>query len=86
MGHSAPAFGLKVTPKAQATVVEMTGGYWHALSKSGAAHKHNFGHAAVVSGAVGQGGAARLAARGALRIGAGVVSVICAADAVAEHV
>ncbi|MCO4849160.1 MAG: NAD(P)H-hydrate dehydratase [Yoonia sp.] len=43
------------------------------------------GHAVIISGPAGQGGAARLAARGALRIGAGVVSVLSAADAVAEH-
>lgn len=66
-------------------VFEMTAAHWQALGKSGAAHKHRYGHAAVVSGPVGQGGAARLAARGALRIGAGVVSVLCASDAVPEH-
>lgn len=48
-------------------------------------HKYHQGHALVVSGPCGMGGAARLAARGALRIGAGLVSVVCDADAVAEH-
>ncbi|MGB7244123.1 MAG: NAD(P)H-hydrate dehydratase [Sulfitobacter sp.] len=73
------------TPNAQTTVFEMTDAHWQALQKTGDAHKHCYGHAAVVSGPAGQGGAARLAARGALRIGAGVVSVICALDAVSEH-
>lgn len=64
---------------------EMTRSHWQALGKSGAAHKHLYGHAAVISGPAGQGGAARLAARGALRIGAGVISVLCQTNAVLEH-
>lgn len=72
-------------PMKRSDIFEMTAAHWGALGKSGAAHKHTYGHAAIVSGPSGQGGAARLSARGALRIGAGVVSVICARDAVAEH-
>lgn len=63
----------------------MTDARWNSLRKSGDAHKHCYGHAAIVSGPAGQGGAARLAARGALRIGAGVVSVVCNTVAVPEH-
>ncbi len=38
-------------------------------------HKYAHGHALILSGGVGKGGAARLAARGALRVGAGAVSI-----------
>lgn len=49
------------------------------------AHKYSHGHALILSGPSGRGGAARLAARGALRIGAGVVTVGCPPDAIPEN-
>ena len=47
--------------------------------------KFTHGHALIVSGDHGHAGAARLAARGALRIGAGVVTVASPPDAMAEN-
>jgi hydroxyethylthiazole kinase-like uncharacterized protein yjeF len=55
------------------------------LNKSGERHKYDYGHAVVVSGPPSQGGAARLAARCALRIGAGLVSVLASHTAQAEN-
>jgi len=51
----------------------------------GLEHKYSHGHALILSGPSGRGGAGRLAARGALRIGAGVVTIGCPAEAVVEN-
>ena len=48
-------------------------------------HKYNRGHAVVVSGPLWSTGAARLAARGALRAGAGLVTIASPRDALAVN-
>jgi hydroxyethylthiazole kinase-like uncharacterized protein yjeF len=48
-------------------------------------HKYSHGHALILTGGVGKGGAARLAARGALRVGAGAVTVGCPPAALIEN-
>ena len=56
---------------------------WPVMSADG--HKYARGHAVVLSGPAHATGAARLGARGALRIGAGLVSVASPSDAVAAN-
>ncbi len=66
-------------------IFENTPGLWRARfpSVQAGTHKYNRGHAVIVSGPAHATGAARLAARGALRAGAGLVSVASPPDAVA---
>ena len=49
--------------------------------RTGASHKYTHGHALVLGGGMASSGAARMAARAALRAGAGLVSVVCPKDA-----
>ena len=54
------------------------------IAKHSANHKYHHGHALILSGPSAHTGAARLAARGALRIGAGVVSLGAPQSAITE--
>jgi hydroxyethylthiazole kinase-like uncharacterized protein yjeF len=58
---------------------------WHRLGRANGGHKYDHGHAAIVSGGAGRGGAARLSARGALRIGAGLVTLAVPPAALQEN-
>ncbi|MDN5567942.1 MAG: NAD(P)H-hydrate dehydratase, partial [Paracoccus sp. (in: a-proteobacteria)] len=58
-------------------------GAW--LAKQGGGHKFSHGAAIIIAGDVGTGGAARLSARAALRIGAGLVTICPTSGAMPEH-
>lgn len=55
------------------------------LAKGPQGYKFSHGHSVILAGGEGQGGAARLAARGALRVGSGLVTVGCPPAAVNEN-
>ena len=72
-----------IKPTAYANRPELWGG---ALPRPRAAgHKYSRGHAVVVSGGVSATGAARLAARGALRAGAGLTTIASPREALAVN-
>jgi ADP-dependent NAD(P)H-hydrate dehydratase / NAD(P)H-hydrate epimerase len=71
----------KIKPQTFANTPALWGGSFpHPSSQS---HKYSRGHAVVVSGGSGTTGAARLAARGALRAGAGLVTIASPREALA---
>lgn len=66
-------------------ITELATPWVRLLGKSTGDYKYFHGHALILSGPSGHTGAARLAARGALRIGAGLVTVGCPSDAIPEN-
>lgn len=71
----------QVTPVAAPRFADIAKGQ----SGAGRTHKFSYGHAVVLSGGIGKGGAARLSARAALRIGAGLVTLVCPQGALIDH-
>ena len=72
-----------IKPAAFANRPELWGGLFPRPAATG--HKYTRGHAVVVSGGVSTAGAARLAARGALRAGAGLVTIASPNEALAVN-
>jgi hydroxyethylthiazole kinase-like uncharacterized protein yjeF len=73
----------KIAPQAFANTIELWSHLFPIATAAG--HKYSRGHAAVVSGGLASTGAARLAARGALRAGAGLVTIASPPDALAVN-
>lgn len=73
----------EIRPQAAANGRPLWQAHFPALSI--VSHKYTRGHAVVVSGGIEMSGAARLCARGALRIGAGLVTVAAPPDALVAH-
>lgn len=78
-----PEGGDQIFVRKFGALVRMVGAEPGRLDKTGG-HKFDHGHALVLSGPMGRSGAGRLAARAALRVGAGVVTVGAPGSAMME--
>jgi NAD(P)H-hydrate epimerase len=77
---------IGIPPEAASTRLhENAPALWRYPFPNASGHKYTRGHAVIVSGPAHATGAARLAARGALRVGAGLVSVASPSDALAVN-
>ena len=76
---SAPTCSTRIKPRCWVNDPQLWGGSFPVPRTQG--HKYGRGHAVVVSGGLSSTGAARLAARGALRAGAGLVTIASPRDA-----
>ncbi|MFG6081737.1 NAD(P)H-hydrate dehydratase [Paracoccus litorisediminis] len=75
--------GLEPWSEAAGDSVVLAGPSEQLLKRGG--HKYGYGHAMVLAGGTGKGGAARLAARAALRVGAGLVTLAPPPEALPEN-
>ncbi|SFV12778.1 NAD(P)H-hydrate epimerase [Methylobacterium sp. 174MFSha1.1] len=73
----------EIAPRAHVNGPDLWGAAFPRLAED--SHKYTRGHAVVLSGPAHRTGAARLAARGALRIGAGLVTVLSPTPALPEN-
>ncbi len=71
--------------KSPGQVLDKVSGIGGNIAFPSANHKYTHGHALVLSGGMGRTGAVRLAARGALRIGAGLVTVAAPRSSMMEN-
>lgn len=77
--------GIGLTPSDSALTLARPAPGLMKVTQGEASHKYSHGHLLVVAGPAGYGGAARLAARAALRAGTGLVTLGAPIAALAEH-
>ncbi|MEG9502787.1 MAG: NAD(P)H-hydrate dehydratase [Methylorubrum extorquens] len=84
IGTGEAAFAAGIAGETRALYRNLPG-LWALPRLTAGSHKYTRGHALVLSGPAYRTGAARLAARGALRVGAGLVTMASPASALAEN-